>query len=93
MNDNTQRLAEYLDHLQQPYLVDFRRYTVPFKATTRLCLQCGSPYTIWLPYEDCNPETRDLCDDCLLQPTTTTTTTKKLSGSGSGTGSVGKFRV
>ena len=90
LSHNTRALAVYLAEKQGPPSFYPTNDTVIFRTTTRTCLQCGQPYTISIPYELCNPGIRDLCDDCLLQPTTTTTT-KKLSGSGSGTGSVGNF--
>jgi hypothetical protein len=31
----------------------------------RKCKICGEKYAINYPYEHCNRETRDLCDDCI----------------------------
>jgi hypothetical protein len=35
-------------------------------VSSRTCIHCGKSYQIGTPYEECNPETRDLCDDCIM---------------------------
>ena len=30
------------------------------------CIKCGTEYTLHTPYQKCNPDTRDLCSDCIL---------------------------
>ncbi len=81
MNVNTQRLNEYLDRLQGPPSFYRDRGLVLSRPETRLCLQCGAPYTISIPYVLCNPVVRDLCDDCLLSSSSSSSSSKKLSGS------------
>jgi hypothetical protein len=78
--NNRQVLNDYINVLQPGVLFARPYEKMCPRPETRLCLQCGSPYTLQTPYELCNPVARDLCDDCLLYTTTTTTTTKKLSG-------------
>lgn len=69
MTSNDSTLSDYI-HTLQPEVLFFRPYErIPVKHSTRLCVQCGSPYVISTPYELCNPDVRDLCDDCIFPET------------------------
>ncbi len=46
---------------QQSVLIGTR----PDGMEDRYCGSCGEPYLLPLPYDNCNPEIRDLCIDCL----------------------------
>ena len=34
--------------------------------SVRACILCGKPYTINIPYENCQQGLRDLCDGCII---------------------------
>ena len=64
MTANKQRLESYLTLINGPptFSGKVQRLAHP---ETRKCKLCGQKYTIGIPYEHCNPRTRDLCDDCI----------------------------
>jgi hypothetical protein len=64
MTNNTKKLENYLDLINGPprFSGKVRQLKHP---EIRTCKKCGQKYTIGIPYEHCNPRTRDLCDDCI----------------------------
>lgn len=38
----------------------------PPKPTFRNCIRCLRQYKLTVPYDECVPENRDFCDDCLM---------------------------
>jgi len=50
-----------VDELSDPET--FIKPVVPY-STDRVC-NCGKTYKLGTPYEKCNEEVRDMCDDCL----------------------------
>lgn len=69
MTPNDQILSDYI-HTLRPDILFSRPYEkLPVQRSTRLCVQCNAPYTISIPYELCNPDVRDLCDDCIFPET------------------------
>jgi len=60
MPTNLKRLTEYTNNFR-----GFGKVKKLEHPQTRSCKKCGQKYTINYPYENCNPRTRDLCDDCI----------------------------
>jgi hypothetical protein len=58
-------LTEYINEIGGPHRFIREAPRSASKPRIMHCLLCGKPYVISIPYQLCNPETRDLCDDCM----------------------------
>lgn len=67
MTDNEGKRKIYIDYLMDGDAVILNPPSVPKVVSTRACLHCGNSYQINIPYENCVPGNRDLCDICIVK--------------------------
>lgn len=67
MTENERKMKIYIDYLMDGDAIILNRPSVPKVVSTRTCLHCGNSYQISIPYEECQPGNRDLCDCCIAK--------------------------
>jgi hypothetical protein len=65
--ENERKMKIYIEYMMNGNAVIIKPPSVPRIISTRACLHCGNSYQINIPYEDCVPGNRDLCDSCLIK--------------------------
>jgi hypothetical protein len=64
---NAGRAEDYINRMVDGASYFIKPPEVPRVIETRSCIHCGKPYTLNIPYENCVPGARDLCDSCLIK--------------------------
>jgi|GEM_PF-5399584 len=67
MIENEKKMKIHIDYLVNGDTIFKRPPSIPKVISTRACLHCGKSYQISIPYEECVPGNRDLCDTCLIK--------------------------